>query len=194
MLSFYINLDSRTDRRQSFEAECAKMDLVAERFPGIVHPKGGALGCSASHLAIIKLARERGLPCVMVFEDDFTFLISKDEFNTVLSTLPEDYDVVMFGYNVICEETYTPSFGRTLNAQAGSGYIIHQKAYDKLIECWEQAMVNFEENPGHHWLYICDQSWKPLQKEMRWYHAIPRVGRQRPGWSDLANAFVEYDS
>ena len=193
MSAFYINLDTRTDRRSHFEAECLKMNLHVDRFPGIVHPQGGPLGCSASHLAIIKLARARELPSVMVFEDDFTFLVTKDEFDTVLSSLPEDYDVVMLGYNVIREDTYSSSFGRTLEAQAGSGYIVHQRAYDALIECWEQAMSKFEQNPHEHWKYICDQSWKSIQPTLRWYHAIPRVGKQRASWSDLAQRHVDYN-
>jgi hypothetical protein len=192
-MAFYINLDSRTDRREQFEAECLKMDIQVERLAAIVHPKGVALGCSASHLAIIKLAREREYPHVMVFEDDFTFLVTKDEFNTVVNTLPEDYDVVMLGYHVNCEDVYSPAFGRTVDAQTTSGYIVHQRAYDKLIACWEQSMARFEESPHQHWLYICDQSWKPLQKELRWYHAIPRAGKQRAGWSDLAQAYVDYN-
>jgi hypothetical protein len=194
MGAFYINLDSRTDRREQFEGECQRMGIHVERFPAIVHPKGGAHGCTASHLQIIKNARDRGHPSVMVFEDDFQFLIEKEAFAEVLASLPEDYDVVMFGYNVLRGEEYSASFGRTLEAQTTSGYIVHQRAYDRLIARWEEGLTLFEQNPGHHWLYILDQYWKALQPEMRWYHAIPRVGKQRPGWSDLANAFVEYDS
>ena len=143
---------------------------------------------------MIKLAREQQLPYVMVFEDDFTFLATKGEFSAVLASLPEDYDVVMFGYNLIREEPYSTLFGRTLEAQAGSGYMVHQRAYDRLIACWEQSMLNFEENPHQHWLYICDQSWKSLQPTMRWYHAIPRVGKQRASWSDLAQTYVDYNT
>jgi hypothetical protein len=192
-MAFYINLDSRLDRREQFESECVKMDLTVERFPAIVHLRGPCLGCSASHLQVLKLAKERGVPSVIVFEDDFTFLVSKEEFQTVLDTLPADYDVVMLGYNLIRGEEYNSTFGRTLEGQTASGYIVHQKAYDKLIECWEQALSAFEHQPGHHWKYICDQSWKPLQPVLRWYHALPRVGKQRPGWSDLGQRHVDYD-
>lgn len=191
-MAFYINLDSRTDRREQFEVECQRMGIHVERFPAIVHPKGGCLGCTASHLQVVKNARERGDPYVMVFEDDFEFLVSKEEFENVLASLPEDYDVVMFGYNLLCGEEYNSSFGRTLEAQAGSGYIVRQKAYDRLIARWEEGLSLFEQNPTHHWLYICDQYWKPLQREMRWYHTIHRVGKQRKSWSDLGNAIVEY--
>lgn len=193
-MSFYINLDSRTDRREQFEAECSKMEIQVERFPAIVHPKGGALGCSASHLYVLKIARERGLPTVIVFEDDFEFLISRDEFTNVLTHLPEDYDVVMIGYNLLQGEEYNDMFGRTLNGQTTSGYIVHQKAYDKLIAQWERSLELFEQNPHEHWNYICDQSWKPLQPILRWYHTIPRVGKQRAGWSDLVQANVDYNT
>jgi hypothetical protein len=193
-MAVYINLDRRTDRRADFEAECSRMGIRVERFPAIVHPLGGALGCSASHLQVLKLARERGYPSVMVFEDDFEFLISNEEFAAVLASLPEDYDVVMLGYNLCRGDDYTPQFGRTLEAQTTSGYIVHQKAYDGLISVWEEGLRRYEENPTHHWLYICDQSWKPLQPLLRWYHTRPRVGKQRAGWSDLGQKFVDYDT
>lgn len=193
-MAFYINLDTRKDRRADFEAECQKMNLSVERFPAMIHPKGVGLGCSMSHLQLIKNARDRGYPSVTVFEDDFTFLISKDDFATVLATLPEDYDVVMFGYNLFQGEDYSSTFGRTLEAQAGSGYIVHQKAYDRLIACWEAAMIQFEQSPHEHWTYMCDQSWKVLQPQMRWYHTLPRVGKQRAGWSDLGQRFVDYNT
>jgi len=192
-MAFYINLDSRTDRRAQFEGECLKMDIQVERFPAIVHPKGGTLGCNASHIQLLKTARERNLPNVTIFEDDFEFLVSKEEFGKVLANLPEDYDVVMLGYNLLRGEEHNAYFGRTLEAQTTSGYIIHRRAYDRLIARWEEGLALFEQNPSQHWIYICDQYWKPLQPEMRWYHAIPRVGKQRAGWSDLVQAVVNYN-
>lgn len=193
MKVLYINLESRRDRREEFEAECARIGIQPERFPAIVHPKGPSLGCSASHLQVLKLARERGLPSVLVFEDDFTFLVSKEEFQCVLDSLPTDYDVVMLGYALLRGEEYTASFGRTLEAQAGSGYIVHQKAYDALISRWEQSMTEFEAHPALHWLYMNDQSWKSLQPTLRWYHTLPRVGKQRASWSDLGQTMADYN-
>lgn len=193
-MAFYINLDSRADRRAQFEAECAKMDIQVERFSAIVHPKGRALGCTASHLQVLKIARDRNLPNVTVFEDDFEFLIPRERFVKVLAELPDDFDVVMLGYHTLCEEKYNHAFGRTLEAQAGSGYIVRQKAYDRLIAHWEESLAMFEEKPREHWNYICDQSWKSLQPFLRWYHAIPRVGKQRAGWSDLVQAHVDYNT
>lgn len=191
-MAFYINLDRRTDRRAEFEGECSRMGLQVERFPAIVHPLGGGHGCASSHLQVLKLARKRRYVSVMIFEDDFEFLVSKDEFARVVSSLPHDYDVVMFGYNLFRGEEYTPQFGRTLEAQTTSGYIVHHKAYNRLIAQWEHALSLYMFRPDRHWIYACDQSWKPLQPLLRWYHTLPRVGKQRAGWSDLVQQFVDY--
>lgn len=193
-MAVYINLDSRTDRRREFEQECQKMNLHVERFPALTDPLGGGIGCGASHLRVLKDARDRGAPYIVVFEDDFEFLVSKEQFHAVLRSLPDDYDVVLFGYNLIRGEDYNAAFGRTLEAQTTSGYIIHQKAYNALIARWEEGLALFRQNPTQHWLYILDQYWKPLQPQLRWYHTLPRVGKQRAGWSDLGQAFVNYNT
>ena len=58
---FYINLDYREDRKEEIEREIEKMDLQekTERFPGIRVFEQGILGCTKSHLAVLKLAKER---------------------------------------------------------------------------------------------------------------------------------------
>jgi hypothetical protein len=191
MHAFYINLDRRTDRRAEFEEECRKMNLEVERFPAVERTPG-ALGCAHSHRNVIRLAKERGYPAVMVFEDDFQWLISRSELDDVLATLPEDFDVVMLSYDIEGEEPYNDRFGRVLAVQSASGYIVSAKFYDTLLATWDVAVNLYEQNPHCHWLYINDQSWKPLQPISRWYYSRVRVGRQRPSWSDLSNAFVDY--
>lgn len=191
MNAFYINLDSRTDRREQFEEECRKMNLEIERFPAITR-NPGALGCSYSHRNVVALAKNRNYPYVMIFEDDFEFLISREEFDTVLASLPEDFDVIMLSYNLERSEPYNEMFGRVLEVQSASGYIVSSKFYDTLLNTWDKSLENYERQPHCHWLFINDQSWKPLQPVSRWYYSLLRVGKQRPSWSDLANRFVDY--
>ena len=76
---FYINLDKRKDRRVEIEQELNKMELPFERFKAIETPGRGILGCGLSHLSVFKLAKERKYKNVLIFEDDFYFLISKPE-------------------------------------------------------------------------------------------------------------------
>ncbi len=186
MHSFYINLDSRTDRRLEFEQGY----ISAERFPAVEHSVP-AIGCTRSHLEVLKLARERGYPFVGVFEDDVQCLVSPETLKNVIQSFPEDYDVVMLDYYIVQSEPYNDGFDRVLEAQAGSAYVVHAKFYDTLIQNYEEAVRLFEENPEYHWLYINDQYWKRLQPVSRWYMSRIRIGRQRPGYSDLKRAVLE---
>ena len=76
---FYINLEKRKDRLLQIENELTTYDLPFERFEAI-EMKPGIVGCGYSHLAVLKEARERGLPNVLIFEDDFEFIVDKTEF------------------------------------------------------------------------------------------------------------------
>lgn len=167
------------------------MTLEVERFPAIARTPG-ALGCAHSHRAAIQLARARGYPAVMIFEDDFEFLISRSEFDSILANLPDDYDVVMLSYDLQRHEPYNDRFGRVLEVQSASGYIVSSRFYDTLLSTWDRSVELYEQQPHCHWLYINDQSWKPLQPISRWYYSLVRVGKQRPSWSDLSQAFVDY--
>jgi glycosyl transferase family 25 len=193
MKSFYINLDVRTDRRAEFEYECTRMNLTAERFPAI-QTFPGLSGCSQSHLTILKLARERNDPEVIIFEDDFEFLISRDQFQSVLLSLPENYDVVMLGYNLVRSEPHDKLFGKALEIQTTSGYIVHSRFYDTLITRWEEGLALLHK---HDWdckdsKYMLDQYWKPLQPVSNWYYTLTRVGRQRGSWSNIYDRYVDY--
>ncbi len=128
---------------------------------------------------------------MLVFEDDFEFLVSKEVVDDVLAHLPEDYDVVMLSYNLLRSEPYDDRFVRVLDAQTASGYLVHARMYDRLIAVLERGYAMFLEHPQVHWLYTNDQSWKCLQPESRWYATRTRIGKQRPGWSDLGQKFVD---
>jgi GR25 family glycosyltransferase involved in LPS biosynthesis len=55
---FYINLDTRPDRQQHFENQMKMLGgLQATRFNAIKN-NCGAIGCSLSHLALLKYAKE----------------------------------------------------------------------------------------------------------------------------------------
>jgi hypothetical protein len=187
--AFYINLDHRTDRRSEIEGECARLDVPVERFPArtSITPTHG---CALSHLEVLKLARERGLPEVLLFEDDFQFLITREQWVDILAHLPADYDVVMLSYNLLQSEPYNDRFGRALEVQTASGYLVHSRFYDMLIATMEEGYARLLETNAH-WIYMNDQYWKRLQPTSRWYYSLLRVGKQRPGFSDLGQKFVD---
>lgn len=187
----YINLDSRPDRREQIESECTKMGIAVDRFPAL-QSVGPCQGCTLSHINVLQLARDRGYAAILVLEDDFEFLVSKEVVDDVLANLPDDYDVVMLSYNLLQSEPYNDRFVRVLEAQTASGYIVHSKFYERLLTTLNEGYAGFLANPETHWIYINDQYWKSLQPTSRWYASRIRIGKQRAGWSDLGGAFVDY--
>jgi len=191
---YYINLDRREDRRKEFEEEAKKMEFQPERFPAIVKTPP-MLGCHASHLAVLKKAKEMSYPNVLIFEDDFEFLVDKETFTSELRSFFErqiDYDVVFLSYHVTKSEPLneTVSYGRDL--ASGAGYIVNQKFYDTLINNFE-TNYSLLEKTGAHWLHLNDQCWKPLQKEHTFLFFNTRIGKQRDGVSDLRGCWFKND-
>lgn len=195
MHAVYINLDRRTDRRRQFESECVRMGIEAERFPAVAHSVP-ALGCAMSHLAALKLARERGYEQVCIFEDDFEFLVSREVYHATLQAIPLDADVVMLGWYLYATQPYNDIFGRVLDATTASGYVVHRKFYDRLIATLEEGVALFQANLHRHdvvSLYINDQYWRHVQPTALWLHTVTRIGRQRASYSDLVGAQVAYN-
>ena len=195
---FYINLDKREDRKDEIESELRTYDLFenAERIPAIETPGQGILGCTMSHLNAIKLAKERNYTNILILEDDFQFTISKEEFENQLQTFFEKnipYDVCMISYNIQrSEPTEYPFLTKVIEAQTASGYIVHHRFYDKIIELYEWAIPLLRDTKQH-WHYANDQCWKRLQPESQWYCLTTRCGRQRAGYSDNSEQFQDHD-
>lgn len=86
---FYINLDTRTDKRYAFEAELARVGLdgLVQRLPavtpgdlgftagvdGVYAPEGYAKACTVSHALATQRAAELNWRNVLIFEDDAVF-------------------------------------------------------------------------------------------------------------------------
>ena len=191
---FYINLDRRTDRRGEIEAELSKLGLSYERFAGIPH-RQGIVGCGQSHLAVLKLAKERGYKNVLIFEDDFMLLVPPAECLAKLGELFEskqEFDVCFLAYNIQRAEPHTELLQRVVEGQTASAYIVGSHYYDKLIALYEWAMPLLE-STGQHWIYANDQVWKRLQATDRWFAFTTRIGKQRDGFSDNAQHYVSYN-
>lgn len=194
----YINLPHREDRKQEIEQELILFDLLenAERFPAIYTPGRGILGCTQSHLTVIKMAKERNYKNVLILEDDFYFIVSKPEFENELTQFFDaniEYDICMISYNLQrSEPTEYPFLLKVLEAQTASGYIVNNSFYDKMIELYEWAIPLLDQTMEH-WNYANDQSWKRLQPNSKWFCLTNRCGKQRAGYSDNSDKFEEYN-
>ena len=196
---FYINLEHRIDRNQHFLDECVKMGIpsdMIERYNAVYIPSLPGVGCTTSHLEVLKLARSRGYKNVLIFEDDFTFIVDKDTLYDNISRFFEldlDWRVLMFAYfNQGTIKPYGDFLSLTDDCQTASGYLVNSKYFDELIQVMEEGLQLLT-STGKHWLYVNDQYWKKLQKDDKWFFFTERIGKQYDSYSDLSGGFVSYN-
>lgn len=196
---FFINLDRRRDRFDHFMAEYTRMQLPVdklERFPAIYVPQMTCLGCTLSHLEVCKLAKQRGYTNVLIFEDDFEFLVTPDVLEARLRhffSQPRDYMVLMLAYNIPNGQITRLDDVLSVadDIQTASGYLVNGRYLDRLIQCLTDAKEQLAQT-GAHWLYMNDQYWKTLQTTRQWYIFNDRIGKQYESYSDLAHRVVDY--
>lgn len=147
--AYYINLDYRTDRRELFEKRISDLDLDIERFEAVKlkleeienpfndsnwHKK---MGCSQSHLNIIKLAKEKGLRNVWVLEDDCVFVDGfVEKAKKCIEELKSlDWDMFYFGGEPNKESIpHSDLLVRSNGAYGAHSYIVNHTFYDKIID------------------------------------------------------------
>jgi hypothetical protein len=194
MKAFYINLDYRTDRREHIENIAKKYELDIERYPAECDTENPVLGCMLSHINVLKLAREKSLESVLIFEDDFMFLVEPNEFKKNLQIINslEKFDVFMLAHNnLVSKETNITDILKVNFAQTASGYIVRSHYYDKLINLYECAYPLLKKT-NHHWIYMNDIVWRDLQAQDYWLTFKTRQGKQIAGYSDLGKSYRDY--
>jgi glycosyl transferase family 25 len=201
---FYINLDERTDRKDSFEKHMKKYDLEFERFSAI-KDNFGAFGCAKSHLSVLKNAKNNNLENVIIMEDDIAFDISPEMLDEKLKLIFDnelDFDVFNLSYRYrISDDVPEYSYLKKLSyCHYCSCYIINKKCYDEIIECWEKSLILLSpENSdlGLEWhqktaRYSCDISYIPLLRMKNWYCFDKPVCVQLNGQSDIVNRYINH--
>lgn len=202
---YYINLDTRTDRKLQFLEEMDNMgvpDSKITRIAGNLKPGQGDWGCSLSHIDAIKhMIQSRYSKCI-IFEDDFQFTVgSVEDLNTAFTNLADvTYDVVMLSGNEInvrpCQHN---GLKRVLDAQTTSGYMVNSKFANTLLQNYQEGAKLIEESykqgKGDHIQgpYCIDQYWKKLQPVSDWYIFSPKLGKQRDSVSDIQGGFLKMD-
>jgi glycosyl transferase family 25 len=195
-MTFYINLSHRIDRKQLIETELNNYNLPFERFEAHNIPNFGELGCSKSHLDILKIARDRNYENILIFEDDFQFIVSKTEFEEELDKLFKSniiFGGCLLSYNLFkYEKTRFDFLWRVINVQTTSGYIVNKRCYNRFIELIEKniKMLEITKNKSK---YTIDQCWKTLHKYGYWYCFSKRIGKQRIGYSDIEKQIIDYN-
>jgi glycosyl transferase family 25 len=192
---FYINLESRTDRKQFFENQMKMLGLNATRFNAIKH-NSGAVGCSLSHLSLLKYAKQNNLDHILIMEDDIMFLnpqIFIYNLNNFLSN-HKDFDVLLIAGNNMGDYKRLDNFCVKISkCQTTTGYLVKKDYYDKLIENFETGVNKLIANINLHSNYALDQYWETLQSSDNWYLLTPLTVSQKPDYSDIEKRQINYN-
>jgi GR25 family glycosyltransferase involved in LPS biosynthesis len=193
---FYINLDKRTDRKIHIEKQLKLVNWSAHRFPAILH-SFGHLGCSLSHLTLLKYAKNNNLDHILILEDDVTFLnpsLFLDNLNQFLKT-HTNFDVLLLaGNNIGNYERIDDCCVKVSQCQTTTAYLVKNNYYDTLIKNYENSINLLQLYPNKLDHYAIDQFWKKLQKIHNWFLLTPLSVVQRPDISDIEKRVMNYTS
>jgi len=192
--AFYINLDSRPDRKQHVERQLGIIGINAQRFKAI-KLQNGALGCSMSHLKLIETAKANNWPHILVVEDDILFTnpsLFIQQCNKFLSTHKE-FDVALIsGNNVPPYREIDDTCVQVTKCQTTTGYLVQNHYFDTLIQNYKMGIQNLMREPENHRIYAIDKFWFNLQAIHKWYLIIPLTVAQREDYSDIEKRPTNY--
>jgi hypothetical protein len=193
---YYINLDKRIDRKYHIEKQLKLLDWNGNRFPAIKHPFG-ALGCSLSHLALLKYAKENNLSHILIMEDDVDFLepaIFLNSLNKFLE-IHKDFDVLLLAGNNRGDYKMIDNYCvKVSDCQTTTAYLVKSDYYDILIGNYENGINLLQLYPNKLNDYAIDQYWSSLQIEHNWYLITPLTVTQRVDYSDIEKRPTNYTS
>jgi GR25 family glycosyltransferase involved in LPS biosynthesis len=193
---FYINLDKRTDKKIHTENQLKLLNWTAHRFPAILH-SFGALGCSLSHLTLLKYARRNNLDHILILEDDILFLnpsLFLDSLNKFLKTY-NNFDVLLLaGSNAGDYESTDDFCVKVSKCHSTTGYLVKNHYYDTLIQNYENGIKLLELHQDEDIYYSIDQFWNKLQKIDNWFLLTPLSVVQKPGMSNISNLYSDVRS
>lgn len=108
----------------------------------------GAYGCLRSHLEIIKEARERGWPNVLIFEDDAALDPELHEkFSSYFQQVPSDWEMLHFGANHMAAPVeVSANVVRITSANSTFAYALNRVVFDSFIELNTRALTAVDLN------------------------------------------------
>lgn len=184
----YINLDHRLDRKIQIEKELSQYFPIEKikRFSAIRHDHGG-IGCTKSHIAVLKMAIAEGWKNYLVVEDDAMFSNFTKSYPLFDKLVNKPFDVITLG---ISHARYTPEM-KLISGQTTTAYIVQNHYYETLLENFSEGLNRFMLT-GNYGAYAIDQFWKILQMVDNWYCVIPSLMIQRPSFSDIERRNTDY--
>lgn len=196
--SFYINLESRPDRKTWCEGQLKLVGIKSTRFNAIKLPNG-AIGCSMSHLKCLQMAKEQGWDHLLIVEDDIEFTnpqLFKSQFEKFLMNTPKkEWDVVIIAGNNMPPYEITADYCvKVTRCQTTTSYMVNGHYFDTLIANIKEGIQLLMKEPHNHRIYAIDKYWFRLQEKDDWFLITPLTVTQRQDYSDIEQRVTNYGS
>ena len=164
----------------------------------------GPLGCTKSHIAVLKMAMSAGWKNVLIMEDDMVWK-TKENLDTLKTLIEKPYDVIVLAGTYV---KHDPITHKLYNSSSTGAYLVNQSYYKTLLANFEEGHQYIEwaiSNPQLKFIqgrmrkvyrpiydHTIDNFWRKLQPKDNWF--ILRMFYGLPQYSDVAKDFFDYTS
>jgi GR25 family glycosyltransferase involved in LPS biosynthesis len=201
---YCVNLDRREDRwiesQKIFTIHNIEnvirfraVDGNPDNKPHNIRLSPSMIGCTLSHLNIIKHARDNRFENILIFEDDVAFVDNFSElFDQYIEQVPQDWDMIYLGgshwgdgweYRIKGGfDMVSKNVARLHETLTTHAYIMRNTVFDFFIEILEKLDD------------IVDVCYAQNHKNIKAYGFRPNIAYQRSGFSDIMNQNVDYHS
>lgn len=189
---YCINLDERTDRWEHAQEEFKRVGILDRviRFSAI-RDVDGRLGIIKSNLAIIKIAKEKKLKNVLIFEDDVQFIVDNPQ-DVLAKTIQQigniKWHLFYLGANTHQKLTkFKPNLILLKNAFAVHSMAYNELMYDIFINKYEKLKVisTFDDILD---VFLA----RKIQEKYICLMTNPMMTTQMNSYSDIENRIVDY--
>lgn len=135
--AYCMNLDIRKDRWEQvtidFERLRSEMEITMKRISSVENSKKPSAGVAATFKKIIKRAKKKRLPYVLIIEDDL-FVIDPRKVVDALNNVPEDWDILLGGvYHYVPDSKYNEHWTKVQDFCSLHFIIVCDRIYDKVL-------------------------------------------------------------
>lgn len=197
---YFINLDRRTDRLQWMQEQLPLVGLPVQRFPATAM-ENGAIGCSLSHLKLVRRAIEEQWDHLLVLEDDVEFTNPKRFQKQLAKFLRKhplsghSWDVLLLAGNVIPPVTAVDdTCVRFRFCQTTTAYLVNGHYLPTLEQNFKDGVRHLMQHPDNPRHFAIDKYWFQLQERDRWLLLQPLTVTQRHDYSDIQKEVKNYRS
>jgi glycosyl transferase family 25 len=192
-----INLAHRTDRRAGMESQLRAVGWNAEFFSAIRpreaagFPSIGARGCFLSHLAVLRMARERDVSKLIILEDDLNFVadfkIRWDDLQPKLDSI--EWSMTYAGHMLAAAPTGLHLLPPTSGVQCAHFVVIHRHAIATFIDNLEMIATRPSGDPLGGPMHV-DGAYSTIRAQhanLNTFYVSPVLGYQRSSRTDIGD-------